>query len=284
MLISGKEIAKKVKAEIVKKIEEIKIQYKEDIGISCVFIGNNESSLSYVNSQKRLCEELGVRFSLETLKEDCQEKEVLSLIENLNNDTNTNGIIVLTPLPKHISFQRVISNITPEKDIEGIHPYNIGLLSSGTAQFVSPTALAAWETLKSTNTELQNKKAVIVGRSLIVGRPLLFLLLNIKKSATVTVCHSATNDLFSFTKQADILFVAIGKPLYIKSEAVKEGAIVIDIGTNWVNDRLVGDVAFDEVKDKASFITPVPGGVGSITSYMLIVNLIKAYKLQKTAK
>lgn len=273
-IISGTEIANKKKAEIadgVKKLKEKGITP----GLAVILVGNNQASRTYVTSKQKNCIELGMHSLLVELPEETTEEELLSKIHELNEDNSIHGILVQLPLPKHIDDTKVIEAISPEKDVDGFHPINIGRMMTGQDAFLPCTPYGVMVMLEETGISVEGKHVVVVGRSNIVGKPSGQLFLN--KNATVTYCHSKTPDLKYFTNQADILVAAIGKANFINAGHVKEGAIVIDVGINRNEQgKLCGDVAFDEVKEKASYITPVPKGVGPMTITMLMFNTLKA--------
>jgi methylenetetrahydrofolate dehydrogenase (NADP+)/methenyltetrahydrofolate cyclohydrolase len=226
----------------------------------------------------RSCERASIDFEKQTLSGKTSEKELLKLIDNLNEDKKVSGIIVQVPLPKHINQERIQEAVNPSKDVDCFNPINMGRLALGNPEFLPCTPYAVYELMKRENIIVEGKHTVIVGRSNIVGRPMALILLQKKQyaNATLTICHSRTNDLSHFTRQADILIAAVGKPEIIKRDMLKEGAVIIDVGTNEVEGKLVGDVAYEEVLDKVSVITPVPGGIGPITNVMLMQNILKA--------
>ncbi len=287
-IIDGKKISAEIKNELKVQIEELKKQGKNVPGLAAILVGDNPASHIYVTSKSKSCQEIGMRSIVETLSSDISQNELLDIIKRYNEDDNYHGILVQLPLPKHIDEDKIIEAIAPEKDVDGFHPVSVGNLVIGKDTLVSCTPAGIQELLKRYNIDTQGKHVVVVGRSNIVGKPIANLLLQKNKFANsvVTVCHSAAKDLSVFTRQADILIAAIGKAEMIKADMVKEGAVVIDVGINRVDDpssskgyRIVGDVAFEEVSKKSSFITPVPGGVGPMTIAMLLSNTFKAYKL-----
>lgn len=288
ILIDGKKISTEIKNELRIQIEELKKQGKNVPGLAAILVGDNPASQIYVSSKSKSCQEIGMRSFVEKLSADISQNELISIIKKYNEDENFHGILVQLPLPKHIDENKIIESIYPEKDVDGFHPVSVGNLVIGKDTLVSCTPAGIQELLKRYNIETQGKHVVVVGRSNIVGKPIANLLLQKNKFANsvVTVCHSAASDLSVFTKQADILIAAIGKAEMIKADMVKDGVVVIDVGINRIEDptnskgyRLVGDVAFEEVSRKSSFITPVPGGVGPMTIAMLLSNTFKAYKL-----
>ncbi|MDY0396482.1 bifunctional methylenetetrahydrofolate dehydrogenase/methenyltetrahydrofolate cyclohydrolase FolD [Virgibacillus halophilus] len=275
-ILNGKILAQNLRMKMKEEINALK---GEGIvpHLTVVLIGDDPASKSYVNGKKKASSEIGMESDVILLPESTSEKELLDLIDKLNHDEQVHGILVQLPLPEHIAEQKVIEAISPAKDVDGFHPVNIGRMMTGKNAFLSCTPLGIITMLKENNIEITGKHAVVIGRSNIVGKPVGQLLLN--ENATVTYCHSRTRDLKHFTKQADILVVAVGKPHAIGSEFVKEGAVVIDVGINRTPDgKLTGDVDFENVKEKASFITPVPRGVGPMTIAMLLKNTIQAAK------
>lgn len=277
MIIDGKALAKEKRAEIAKQVEALK-EKGVTPGLAVVLVGEDPASQIYVRNKHKACEEVGIYSRKITLPEETTEEELLKIIDELNNDPEIDGILVQLPLPKHIDPDKVILSISPDKDVDGFHPVNAGRLLAGQDGFFPCTPLAVMELIKSAGVDVSGKEAVVVGRSNIVGKPVSMLLL--RENATVTICHSKTKDLADVCRRADILVAAVGRPEMITSDYVKEGAVVIDVGINRVGEKkVVGDVAFDEVKDKAAYITPVPGGVGPMTITMLLYNtLLSAQK------
>ena len=277
--IDGKKISTEIKDELKVKVEA----YKEqgiDICLAVIQVGNDPASSVYVGNKKKACEYIGIRSLAYELEESVTQEELLSLIKTLNEREDVNGILVQLPLPKHIDEDAVIRAIDPKKDVDGFHPYSVGALSIGEEGFVSCTPAGIIQLCKRSGIEIAGKECVVIGRSNIVGKPISMLLL--RENGTVTVCHSRTKDLKEVTKRADILVVAIGKPKFITKEYVKDGAVVIDVGIHRnENNKLCGDVDFDDVEPVASAITPVPGGVGPMTIAMLMNNCVEAVKLQK---
>lgn len=277
VIISGKEIATKVRANLKLNVEELKKQ-----GITpklvVIMVGNDSASAVYVRNKSKACDEIGIDFEEFLLKEDTTREELLSLIKELNQRKDVHGILLQSPIPKHLDIREAFNTIDYKKDVDGFHPINVGKLSIGEEGFVSCTPLGVMKMLEEYNIDVQGKNAVIIGRSNIVGKPLAQLLLN--ANATVTICHSKTQNIDEITKEADILVAALGKPKFVKENMVKKGAVVIDVGINRNEEgKLVGDVDFTEVEKKASYITPVPGGVGPMTIAMLMTNVVKAAKL-----
>ena len=276
-LIDGKQISKEVKDELRKEVEILKQQGK-NCCLAVIQVGNDPASSVYVGNKKKACEAIGIESLAYELPDTTTEEEVLSLIEDLNNNDKVHGILCQLPLPRHIDEDKVIQAISPKKDVDGFHPQNVGALTIGQQGFVSCTPAGIIELLKRSNIEMEGKHCVVIGRSNIVGKPMALLML--RENATVTVCHSRTRNLKEICKQADILIVAIGKPLFVTADYVKEGAVVIDVGIHRnENNKLCGDVKFDEVEPHTSFITPVPGGVGPMTIAMLMHNCVEAMKL-----
>lgn len=282
-LIDGKKVSQEIRLRLAEEtkcfIEETTIQPH----LVVIIVGNNPASMTYVKNKKTSCEAVGFKSTVIELPIEITEAELLTKIIELNEDSAVHGILVQLPLPSHISEEKVIQTISVEKDVDGFHPYQVGALASGMKCLKPCTPSGVIELLKAYGIEISGRHAVIVGRSHIVGKPLMQLLLD--ENATVTVCHSKTTDLAQFTKTADILVVAIGRANFIKANMVKDGAVVIDVGINRLdNGKLVGDVSFDEVSDKVSYITPVPGGVGPMTITMLLRNTLKAAKNQLGVK
>ena len=285
-LLDGKGLSQIIKNEIAEQVKTEVEKGKRPPHLAAILVGTDGASETYVNHKVRACEQVGFISSLVRLPETISQKNLLEEIERLNLDEEIDGFIVQLPLPDHISDQVVISAIDQRKDVDGFHPMNVGRLVLGLPSFVSATPSGIMEMLDRYNIETSGKKAVVIGRSNIVGRPLSILLsrsLN-PGNCTVTLCHSKTKDLNSISKEADILIAALGKPGFVKSEMVKEGAVVIDVGITRVEDasrksgyRLQGDVDFANVAEKCSFITPVPGGVGPLTVCSLLQNTLKAY-------
>lgn len=276
-LIDGKKISKEIKDELKAKVEQYKKEGKE-CSLAVIQVGNDPASSVYVGNKKKACEYIGIGSVSYELPEETTEQDLLDLIAKLNNDRKINGILCQLPLPKHIDEDKIINAISPEKDVDGFHPQSVGSLVIGQPGFVSCTPAGIIELLKRSGIEISGKNCVVIGRSNIVGKPMSLLML--RENATVTICHSKTKDLQAVCKQADILIVAIGKPQYIGAEYVKDGAVVIDVGIHRdENNKLCGDVKFDEVEPVASYITPVPGGVGPMTIAMLMNNCVSAMEL-----
>lgn len=281
-IISGTEIAGKKRAEIAEGVKRLK-EKGITPGLAVVLVGNNPASRTYVKSKQKTCIDLGMHSLLVELPETVSETELLTKINELNSDDSIHGILVQLPLPKQIDDTKVIEAISPIKDVDGFHPINIGRMMTGQDAFLPCTPYGVMVMLEETGIPIQGKHVVIVGRSNIVGKPSGQLFLN--ANATVTYCHSKTTDLTYFTQQADILVAAIGKANFITADHVKEGAVVIDVGINRNEaGKLCGDVAFDEVKEKAGYITPVPKGVGPMTITMLMFNTLKAAEKSAATK
>jgi len=274
-VIDGNKIAQDIRNEVRQRTLELKEQKEIIPGLAVVLVGEDPASQVYVGRKAKACAEVGFMSREFRLPAQTDEEKLLKIINKLNKDKDIHGILVQLPLPKHISTEKIIAAIDPNKDIDGFHPVNVGGLVTGTPLFVPCTPRGIMELLARTGIDLTGKEAVVVGRSNIVGKPMALLLL--AQHATVTICHSRTKDLPTVTGRADVLIAAIGKPQMIKANMVKEGAVVIDVGVNRLeNGKLAGDVAFDEVAAKASFITPVPGGVGPMTIAMLMQNTLDA--------
>ena len=274
-IIDGKKIADRILNELKNRIKNL----KQKPGLALVLVGNSPASEIYVNSKEKMSKEVGFYIERFDLDEKISEIELLKIVMELNQKQSIHGILVQLPLPKHMDENLVTNSILPHKDVDGFTHVNLGYLFSGQEKIAPATALAVMKLIESTGTEIDGKNAVVVGRSNIVGKPVAMMLL--EKNATVTVCHSKTKNLAEHTKKADILVVAVGKPKLITKGMIKEGAVVIDVGINRVNGNIVGDVDFDNVKEVAGFITPVPGGVGPMTIAMLMENTLKAMELGK---
>lgn len=285
ILIDGKKTADEIKKEIAVEVKQIVASGKRAPHLAAVLVGHDGGSETYVAFKIKDCEEVGFRSSLVRFEDNVTEEELLAKVAELNADADLDGFIVQLPLPKHISEQKIIEAIDPRKDVDGFHPENVGRLVLGMPAFLSATPFGIVELLKRYQIPTSGKNCVIVGRSNIVGRPLSILMSQKSVNATVTVAHSQTKDLDKVCAEADILIAALGSPEFIKANMVKEGAVVIDVGTTRVNApetksgwRLKGDVKFDEVAQKCSYITPVPGGVGPMTRVSLLLNTLIAAK------
>lgn len=275
-VISGNAVAQQIKKQIAEQITSYIQQGKRAPGLAVILVGADPASQVYVGSKRKTCAELGIYSKSYDLSADTTETQLLSLIDELNKDKQIDGILVQLPLPEHIDTTKVIEAINPDKDVDGFHPYNVGRLCQRIPTLRACTPYGVMKLLETTGESLYGKHAVIVGASNIVGRPMaLELLLG---GCTVTVTHRFTKDLESHIRQADLLVVAVGKPHFIPGEWIKDGAIVIDVGINRIDGKLVGDVEYDVAAQKASFITPVPGGVGPMTVAMLMQNTLHAYQ------
>ncbi|MGN1206548.1 MAG: bifunctional methylenetetrahydrofolate dehydrogenase/methenyltetrahydrofolate cyclohydrolase FolD [Eubacterium sp.] len=274
--IDGKQISGQIKDELKEKVKNENI----DVTLAVIQVGNDPASTVYVGNKKKACEYIGIHSLAYELPEETTEEELLKLIEDLNNRDDVHGILVQLPLPSHMDEDKVIKTISPKKDVDGFHPQSVGALSIGQPGFVSCTPAGVIQLLKRSGVTIDGKECVIVGRSNIVGKPMALLML--RENATVTVCHSHTKDLKEVTKRADILIVAIGKPKFITKDYVKEGAVVIDVGIHrGADNKLCGDVDYNDVAPVTHAITPVPGGVGPMTIAMLMNNCVEAKGLQE---
>ena len=277
-IIDGKELAKNIREKLKDEVIELK---NADINpkLAVIMVGDDKASKVYVKNKSKACEDVGIAYEEYLLPAETRMEELLELIEKLNNDETVHGILVQSPLPQGLDANVAFRTISPKKDVDGFNPINVGKLSLNQDCFVSCTPFGVIKMLEAYNIPIEGAHAVVVGRSNIVGKPLVQCLLN--KNATVTVCHSRTKNLKEMTKQADILIAAIGKPKFVTADMVKDGAVVIDVGINRMDDgKLVGDTDFENIKEKASHITPVPGGVGPMTIAMLMHNVVKAAKQQ----
>lgn len=278
MIIDGRLIAQNIKNDLKKEVENLKLKGINP-GLAVVLVGEDSASKIYVKNKKKCCDELGIFSEEFYFPEDTSEKEILNLIEKLNKDKKINGILVQLPLPSHINQKNITESILPEKDVDAFHSSTIGNLLTNHAELLPCTPAGIIEIFHRENISLTGKHCVIIGRSNIVGKPLAFMLIN--EDATVTVCHSKTKKLSEICKNADIIICAVGKAKFLKRNMIKEGAVIIDVGINRdENRKICGDVDFDDVKNIASAITPVPGGVGPMTIAMLMKNTITATKIQ----
>lgn len=286
-LIDGKKISAAIKDEIAAEVNRIKDNNGKVPHLAAILVGEDPASQTYVNNKAKACEKVGFDSSTYRFPADVSEKELLDAVTFINNDPEIDGLIVQLPLPDHIDNQKVIQHILPEKDVDGFHPVNVGRMTIGLPSYVSATPYGIMELLMRSRIETKGKNCVILGRSNIVGKPMSLLMARNDEpgNATVTVCHSKTRNLAEITSRADILIVAIGQPEFVTADMVKEGAVVIDVGIHRVASsetksgfKLIGDVRFDEVSEKASYITPVPGGVGPMTIVSLLMNTLKASK------
>lgn len=278
-ILDGKAVSLKVKESVKVRADELK-KFGVEPTLAVVLVGEDKASQTYVRAKEKACNEYGIKSVAHRLSENTTQSELLALINVLNLDDSIHGILVQLPLPKHIDTNVVLAAIDPRKDVDGFHAVNVGKLVSGLDGFVPCTPLGVMEILKEYGIDVAGLNAVVIGRSNIVGKPMANLLLN--ASATVTVTHSKTKNLKEICKNADLIVAAIGKPFFLKADMVKDGAVVVDVGINRLDDgRLVGDVDFDEVAPKCSYITPVPGGVGPMTIAMLLNNTILAAQAKK---
>lgn len=275
VIIDGKELSKKIRGQVKEEVENLN---KKGIypKLAVIMVGEDPASKVYVRNKSKACNEAGIEYEEFILNENIEMDELLSLIENLNNRKDIHGILLQSPIPKHLSIDKAFETIDYRKDVDGFHPINIGKLALNKKTFISCTPHGVMKMLEEYGIELKGANVVILGRSNIVGKPLAQCLLN--KDATVTICHSKTKNIEEITKKADILISAIGKPKFVTANMVKEGAVVIDVGINRLETGIVGDVDFEEVSKKASHITPVPGGVGPMTIAMLLNNVVIAAK------
>ena len=275
-LINGKELAKKIRMELKEEVEELKQQgIKPKLAV--IMVGDDKASAVYVSNKSKACEEIGIEFEEFLLESTITQEYLINLIKELNNREDINGILLQSPIPEGLDIREAFNTIDYRKDVDGFNPINVGKLSIGEDSFISCTPYGVIKMLEEYNIPIEGKRAVIIGRSNIVGKPLIQCLLN--KNATVTVCHSKTKNIEEITSKADILIAALGKPKFVTSNMVKAGAVVIDVGINRNEEgKLVGDVDFENVSKKVSYITPVPGGVGPMTIAMLMYNVVKSAK------
>ena len=277
-IIDGKKLAKTTRENLRLEVEELK-ENGINPKLAVIMVGNNSASQIYVRNKSRACDEVGIEFEEYLLPTTTEQSELLNLIDKLNKQEDINGILLQSPIPDGLDINEAFRKISPEKDVDGFHPVNVGKLVLGQDTFVSCTPYGIMRMFEAYNIDLEGKNAVVIGRSNIVGKPMSHCLLN--KNATVTICHSRTKNLAEITKRADILVAAIGKAEFVKADMVKEGAVVIDVGINRTEEgKRKGDVDFENVSKKASYITPVPGGVGPMTIAMLMNNVVKAAKMQ----
>jgi len=286
-LINGNEVAQQIREELKQEVAQIKEKYNVTPGLVTILVGESPASISYVTAKQKTSKDLGFYSIQDNQPANITEEELLKLIDKYNKDPKIHGILVQLPLPKHINETKILYAIDPKKDVDGFHPVNVGKLMIGEADFLPCTPAGIQQLLIRSGTKIDGAEVVVVGRSNIVGKPITNILLQKQKgaNATVTICHTGTKDMAFHTKRADILIVAAGKPKAITADMVKEGAVVIDVGVNRIGmtpegkAKLCGDVDFDGVKEKASAITPVPGGVGPMTITMLMMNTVKAAKV-----
>ena len=274
IILDGKELSKKIRQQVKEEVDDLK---RNGIfpKLAVIMVGGDPSSKIYVRNKSNACLETGIGYEEFLLSENTTMEELLNLINNLNNRNDIHGILLQSPIPKHLDIDLAFRTISPNKDVDGFNPVNVGKLSLNQDTFISCTPFGIIKILEEYNIEIEGKHAVIVGRSNIVGKPMAQCMLN--RNATITICHSKTKDLASITRQADILICAIGVPKFITKDMVKDGAVVIDVGINRTEEgKVVGDIDFEKVQEKASYITPVPGGVGPMTIAMLMANIVKA--------
>ena len=278
-IIDGKELAKKVRKELKKEVEVLKAKGINP-KLAVIMVGNDPGSTVYVRNKSKACEKVGIEFEEFLFEETIEEKELLDLIDKLNEDDLIHGILLQCPVPKYINVNKAFRRVSPNKYVDGFNPINVGNLTIGEDAFISCTPYGVVKMFEEYNIETEGKRAVILGRSNIVGKPMIQCMLN--KNSTVTVCHSRTQNIGEVIKEADIVIAAIGKPNFVKADMVKDGAVVIDVGINRLDDgTITGDVDYEKVAEKASYITPVPGGVGPMTIAMLLNNVVKAAKIEK---
>ncbi|MBR2744898.1 MAG: bifunctional methylenetetrahydrofolate dehydrogenase/methenyltetrahydrofolate cyclohydrolase FolD [Clostridia bacterium] len=275
-IIDGKELARKIRMELKEDVSQLNSKGIHP-KLAVIMVGDDKASKVYVKNKSKACEEIGIEYEEFLLDENTKQEELLGLIDELNERADIHGILLQSPIPKHLDIYQAFNRIDYRKDVDGFNPLNVGKLVIGEDCFVSCTPFGVIKMLEEYGIEIEGKNAVVIGRSNIVGKPLVQCLL--AKNATVTVCHSRTKNIGEITKNADILVAALGKPKFVKEDMVKDGAVVIDVGINRTDDgKLVGDVDFENISKKASFITPVPGGVGPMTIAMLMNNVVKAAK------
>ena len=278
-IIDGKAVSAAVKAEVAEETARLRDEKGLKVGLAVVIVGNDPASRVYVNNKKKACEAVGFQSFEYAMEENTTQEQLLDLVNVLNRDDRVNGILVQLPLPKHIDEKAVINAISPDKDVDAFHPINVGKIMIGEYSFLPCTPAGVMRLIESTGTDITGKQCVVIGRSNIVGKPQAMLLL--QKNGTVTICHSKTRNLKEICLGADILVVAIGRANFVTGDMIKEGAVVIDVGMNRLdNGKLCGDVEFESAEKKASFITPVPGGVGPMTIAMLMKNTLTAAKQQ----
>jgi len=275
-IIDGKRVASQIKENIVAEVRSLKQKTGKTPGLAVVLVGDDHASAVYVRTKNKTCKNLGFQSFENILPANTSESTLLGLIDELNKDERVSGILVQLPLPSHISSYKILEAINPQKDVDGFHLENIGRLVTGNATFKPCTPEGIIQLLDHYKVDVEGKNAVVLGRSNIVGKPISLLLL--ERNATVTICHSRTKNLSAITKLADILIAAIGKPNFVTDDMVKDDVVIIDVGINRVNDKLIGDVDYQSVSKKASLITPVPGGVGPMTIAVLMANTLQAFK------
>jgi methylenetetrahydrofolate dehydrogenase (NADP+)/methenyltetrahydrofolate cyclohydrolase len=275
-LLDGKKLSSKIKENLKKETAQFIEKKGVTPGLAVILVGDDPASHAYVSMKAKTCKEVGIYSVTHEMPSTVTEADILSTIQMINENPKIHGLLVQLPLPSHVDSTKILEAIAPAKDVDGFHPFNLGRLVAGLDGFVPCTPLGVMELLAEHNVDVKGKDCVVVGASNIVGKPMASLLLN--AGATVDICHILTKDLKEHTKRADMIFVGVGKPNLITADMVKDGAVVVDIGINRVGDKLVGDVDFDEVSKKCSYITPVPGGVGPMTIAMLLSNTLKAAK------
>lgn len=278
VIVSGKALAEKIRGELKEKVTVFEKKHGYAPGLAVILVGDDPASHVYVNNKEKACVALGMKSEVRRLPVETTQEELLALVDEYNAREDIHGLLVQFPLPAHLSQQAVLERIDPRKDVDGLTVANSGALASGLPGLVSCTPRGVIELIRSTGVSMAGKNAVVVGRSNLVGKPVAMLLLN--ENATVTMCHSKTQNLKQICAQADILVAALGRPEFLTGEYIKEGAVVIDVGTSRVEGKLKGDVKFDEAEQKAAFITPVPGGVGPMTITMLLDNTLLAAERQ----
>lgn len=277
-ILDGKQVSQRIKNELKEKVADMK-EKGVSVGLAVVIVGDDPASRIYVNSKKKACEEIGIYSEEHALPKATSEQELLALVDKLNHDDKIDGILVQLPLPSHIDEKKIINAIDPKKDVDAFHPVNVGKIMIGDFDFLPCTPAGVMELIAESGIEISGKNCVVIGRSNIVGKPQAMLLLH--KNGTVTICHSKTKNLKEIVKNADIVVAAVGVPQMVTGDMIKEGAVVIDVGMNRLENRkLVGDVNFEECEKKAAAITPVPGGVGPMTIAMLMKNTVKAAELK----
>ena len=275
-IIDGKKVSSQIIEHIASEVKSLKLKTEKSPGLAVILVGDDPASAVYVRNKNKTCTNIGFQSFENILPSDTSELKLLNLIDELNNNEHINGILVQLPLPKHISSHKILEAIKPEKDVDGFHLQNVGRLVTGNPLFIPCTPAGIIQLLDYYSVDLEGKNAVVLGRSNIVGKPVAFLLL--EKNATVTICHSRTKNLSKITRQADVLIAAIGKPNFVTADMVKDGSVIIDVGINRVEGKLVGDVDYQVVSQKVSLITPVPGGVGPMTIAMLMANTLQSFK------
>ena len=279
IILNGKELAAQMKVSLAAEISDIKTRTGLVPGLAVIIVGDDPASKIYIRSKETTAKELGINSVVEQLNSSVSTDTILALIDKFNADKTINGILVQLPLPSSVDSKKVLRSILPEKDVDGFHPYNVGLMSIGDDGLFPCTPLGIMTLLNHYNIELTGKNAVVIGRSNIVGKPMAMMLTG--ADATVTLCHSKTRDLKDISRNADVIIAAIGRANYIKADFVKEGAVVVDVGINRIDNKLYGDVEFESVKDKVSYITPVPGGVGPMTIISLMQNTLKSFRMSQ---